>query len=385
MVIKKNSDCFVLALGELRDKKFESDYFYNEISSALKYIKAGIIFLAALFLLFIIPDYFLIQDSGTFTIILIIRAAFFVLVIFLYIGLGYLKNYTVLVKWFTAYEILASLSFLYICYIYESPNLLIQSFGVIIIISIVFLVPNRWINMILVSVGLSMGFFVHAVYYLREFTFNEITAAAVFISLVIILNSVSSYKINYYKRLDYLNSRKLKKLAATDPLTGIYNRARFNEELEKSTAISKRYNTNLSLVIFDLDDLKTINDNYGHLCGDKVIVSITKIVLDAIRETDIFVRWGGDEFMILLPNTQEQQAVKLTERISMLISENAFHNVGHVSCSFGVVSLEESDDHDSFLHRADKMLYLAKRSGKNTVMSKNFPPNETHSQLLIDL
>ena len=385
MEIKKNSDLFVLSLGELKDKQLERDYVYNEIRGALKHIKAAILFLAALYLLFIVPDYFLTQDSGIFNIILINRATFFVLVLFLFIGIGYLKNYAALVKWFTAYEILVSLSFLYICYIYESPTFLIQSLGVIIIISIVFLVPNRWINMVLISVGLSASFFAISVYHIKHYTFNEISAAAVFISLVILLNSISSYRINYYKRLEYLNSRKLEKLAATDPLTGIYNRAKFNEELEKNTAISKRYKTKLSLVIFDLDNLKTINDNYGHLYGDKIIVGITKIVLGAIRETDVFARWGGDEFMILLPNTSEQQAVKLTERINMLVSEKAFNNVGHVSCSFGVVSLEESDDHNSFLHRADKMLYLAKRSGKNTVMSKNFPANEAHSQLLIDL
>ncbi len=103
---------------------------------------------------------------------------------------------------------------------------------------------------------------------------------------------------------------EIRKISITDALTGLYNRLKFNEELEKELVRSKRYNTFCSLIIFDIDHFKKINDTYGHSAGDVVLINIAGLVRDLLRETDVFCRWGGEEFAIICPNTDKQAAFK---------------------------------------------------------------------------
>jgi two-component system cell cycle response regulator len=357
-----------ILFGEFRNRTLEQKYLNHEIGSSLKYVKLIIIMTGILFFLFFIPDYFMAGSKQIFYKILLIRSGFFVMVLLFSWKIQYFKSCYSLVNWITAFEILASLSFLYICYSYESPTFLRQSFGVILIILIVFWLPNRWINMVLISAGLIIGFFVYSTFHFREaITSIEISAAAFYIMLIVIMSSITSCKNNYFKRIQYLNSKRLIELSAIDPLTGVYNRAKFDKELEKWVAISKRYRTPLSLIIFDIDNLKIINDNYGHLVGDQILIVITKIIRNAIRETDLLARWGGDEFMLLLTNTSEEDAVQLAQRLRKLIAGHKFGKIGYVSGSFGVTMLAEDEDSTSFFYRADQMLYLAKKAGKNQV------------------
>lgn len=366
---KQDYDNSSIYLGEFKDKELEMEFFNYEIINALKYIKPILLILGTLYLSFIVPDYFLIKDDNVFKYILINRVGIILLIILLYLRIKKFKNYILLTYWFTAYEMIISLSFLLIFYKYESPDFLIQVLGVITIILSIFLIPNKWIYMIFTSLTVSISFLLFSVYYLKDIEFPQFSAGIVYTSLVIILSGISSYRMNYYKRIQYINSKKLTKMSMTDALTGIYNRAKFDEELVRLVEISRRYNTPLSLVIFDIDDFKIINDSYGHLTGDKVIVDTVKIVMKAMRRTDVFARWGGDEFAIILPNTQRDEAIDMTARLRVRISEYVFDKVEYISCSFGVVLLEEDDDIETFLHRADQRVYLAKDAGKNIVIS----------------
>ncbi len=359
----------LIVCGEFQDRKLEQEFFNVEIGSSLKYVRTILIMAGTLFLLFLIPDYFMIENKQIFYKILLTRSVFFILVLLFSRRIQYFKNCYSLVYWITAFEILASVSFLFICYSYETPTFLLQSFGVVLIMLIVFWVPNRWINMVLVSAGLITGFFVFSIFHFREtITSTEISAAAFYVLLIAIMSSIFSCKINYFKRLQYLHCKQLLELSATDPLTGVYNRVKFDKEFKRWVAISNRYHTPLSLIIFDLDDLKRINDSYGHLVGDQILIVVTRIIRNAIRETDLLARWGGDEFMLLLANTKEQEAVQLAQRIRKLIAGHKFGEVGHVSGSFGVAMLAGNEDFKSFFCRADQALYLAKKAGKNQVM-----------------
>jgi diguanylate cyclase (GGDEF)-like protein len=170
-----------------------------------------------------------------------------------------------------------------------------------------------------------------------------------------------------YLTLTYIQKENLIKLSLTDSLSGISNRVKFEQELDKWYELSKRYKTPLTLIIFDIDNFKSINDLYGHLAGDGVIISITKLISKTIRKTDIFARWGGDEFVILLPNTSKDSALELAERLRKIISEIFVEKQGCLSCSFGVVSLEAYDTLNSFIKRADEKMYESKKFGKNTV------------------
>jgi diguanylate cyclase (GGDEF)-like protein len=169
--------------------------------------------------------------------------------------------------------------------------------------------------------------------------------------------------------LDVINQLIMEKerLAETDPLTKIYNRLKFDNIFISEILRAQRYETALSLIMFDIDNFKQINDNYGHHVGDEVLIETTKVVSGNIRETDIFARLGGEEFAILTPNTDMEYARKLSERLRAAIESAICKEMLTVTCSFGVAEFREGDTADTLSKRADKALYEAKKSGKNRV------------------
>lgn len=158
-------------------------------------------------------------------------------------------------------------------------------------------------------------------------------------------------------------------LARVDSLTGALNRTAFEEILNREIKKAERYGGDLSLILFDIDNFKQINDTYGHLFGDQVLKRVASIVSENIRETDIFARWGGEEFMILLPNTGISKAVAVAEKLRRMIEAYRFGEDLTVTVSFGVVSFTNGDDSVRLILKADKALYRAKEKGKNRVES----------------
>lgn len=157
--------------------------------------------------------------------------------------------------------------------------------------------------------------------------------------------------------------------ARIDYLTGIYNRLMFNELLEAELQRARRYTSDLSLIMFDLDHFKRINDTYSHTMGDHVLKEIAQLVSDNIRAHDIFSRWGGEEFMVLIPKTDRGQAVILAEKLRSLCEHHDFGNGLQVTASFGVTQFKSGDNTESFSSRVDEALYLAKSNGRNRVES----------------
>lgn len=175
--------------------------------------------------------------------------------------------------------------------------------------------------------------------------------------------------VNYAKL-----SKKLKesvetitKLSVTDSLTQIFNRIKFHEELSNFIVLHKRYKTEISIVMFDIDHFKKINDIYGHDIGDKVLKELCMIVKTELRETDIFARWGGEEFMILLPSTSIINAEELAHRLNKTVEGFSFIKDKVVTCSFGVTEFLYADTIETFTKRVDDALYKAKNEGRNTV------------------
>ncbi len=162
-------------------------------------------------------------------------------------------------------------------------------------------------------------------------------------------------------------SKRLKELSCTDALTRIYNRMAFNDMLQTELNRAQRYKTEMSLIMFDIDHFKRINDTHGHLTGDDVLKAMVALVLREIRNVDIFARWGGEEFMILAPETSPTASHELAERLCAAIAGHPFPLVGRVTASFGVAPLRAGDDGDTLLKRADDALYRAKESGRNRV------------------
>jgi len=166
-------------------------------------------------------------------------------------------------------------------------------------------------------------------------------------------------------------SNLLEYQASHDKLTGLFNRNKFDEIYSKELKRAKRYNNNLSMILFDIDNFKSVNDNFGHQIGDEVLKEISKVLLNNIRETDICVRWGGEEFLILLPQTDLFGAQAVAEKLRTNIKEEPLTQKQLIiTASFGVSQMNELDDENLFVSRCDKLLYKAKNSGKDIVVAQ---------------
>jgi len=171
------------------------------------------------------------------------------------------------------------------------------------------------------------------------------------------------HDISEQKRLE----AELERLATHDRLTGIYNRAKLYELLETAREEYERYGTPFSVIMFDIDHFKVINDTHGHGVGDAVLREITRRVSSALRETDRFGRWGGEEFLIVAGHTDREHTVHLAERVREVVAARPFESAGVVTASLGVAEMREEESLEHLEERADKALYTAKRNGRNQV------------------
>lgn len=159
----------------------------------------------------------------------------------------------------------------------------------------------------------------------------------------------------------------LRKMATTDTLTGVFNRGKFNAVLDDEIKRVERYPAPLSLILFDIDHFKRINDTFGHQVGDAVLVRLAKLVAKKIRAQDIFARWGGEEFVILAPGSNLENTRQLAEKLRNSIEKQNFTKAVNVTCSFGIAELRQDENADSLTKRADDALYRAKENGRNLV------------------
>jgi diguanylate cyclase (GGDEF)-like protein/PAS domain S-box-containing protein len=159
----------------------------------------------------------------------------------------------------------------------------------------------------------------------------------------------------------------LARLATTDTLTGVWNRRHFEEVADAERTRALRYNQALSLLILDVDHFKSINDRYGHPTGDQVLIALTKLVGGALRQADVLARWGGEEFVVIMPHCAAPEAMLLAEKLRALTAAHVFPDVGTVTASFGAAELKPDEPLDAWFKRVDLALYAAKTSGRNRV------------------
>lgn len=163
--------------------------------------------------------------------------------------------------------------------------------------------------------------------------------------------------------------KEMSDLANIDQLTKLANRRSIDERIKLEFSRSVRHKCIFSLIIFDVDNFKTINDIYGHPLGDKVLVTIAELTNERLRDIDLCGRWGGEEFLIICSETEVEGATILAENIRQTIEIYEFPVVGKVTCSFGVSSYKNTDKCPAdALKRADDLMYEAKKTGKNKVL-----------------
>ena len=161
---------------------------------------------------------------------------------------------------------------------------------------------------------------------------------------------------------------KMYSLALIDQLTQIYNRSSFYEFANKQVAKRRRNNEKLSVAMIDIDYFKKVNDTFGHSAGDLILKDLAKIVLGSIRTYDVFARFGGEEFILLLPDTGIDVAETVLERVRKNVEEYDFPEVGNVTISIGISEINLEEEIDAAIKRADEALYEAKATGRNKVV-----------------
>lgn len=174
----------------------------------------------------------------------------------------------------------------------------------------------------------------------------------------------------FYRARVVAAERRLLQMATTDPLTGLANRSQFHVRAVTEIARCKRGQQPVSLLLADVDFFKRINDEYGHEVGDKVLVRLAELMRHTLRETDVLARWGGEEFIALLPDSDEASALGLAERVCRAVAAVHIDVDGRalsVTMSFGVASCEDVEDLQPATARADLALYASKRGGRNCV------------------
>ncbi|WP_114327405.1 GGDEF domain-containing protein [Candidatus Colwellia aromaticivorans] len=177
--------------------------------------------------------------------------------------------------------------------------------------------------------------------------------------------------INHPKRTTLEHFDSLVNHSTIDRLTGLFNRNCFNDTLTHLLALTQREDSELSLVLLDLDDFKLVNDTYGHQMGDMVLHKFGRLLSSAIRKSDIALRYGGEEFVILMPNTNHKDALMLSNRIRLNVKNTPFRENGtnlHISISGGLaVYPTHAKTADELIYFADSALYRAKGAGKNNI------------------
>jgi diguanylate cyclase (GGDEF)-like protein len=346
----------------LKEIKYEEEYQKSNINH---YIPVPLIF-GAFFFILIFFDYLLSENNGL-QIILIWRSIFLILSISFYLYRRFLLPDKYIYICNTIYEVIALLIFLTIAFNHRPFNYWIEYIELIIFFLVIFfLIPNNLTNKSIITLTASIIFL-----YLSTTKINvdiEYKISYILAIAIIIICIYASYLIEKLQRQNSLKQKKLEYLSIIDPLTGIYNRRKFYFELEKQINTVKRYCESLSLIMLDVDHFKEINDQYGHLFGDKVLRELSKMIKKEIRIVDTFARIGGEEFVILLPKTPKKDAINLAERLRKRIKSYKIDGQIDLTCSFGVVEYTDGDS-DKFMKNLDDLLYKAKQRGRNQVVA----------------
>jgi diguanylate cyclase (GGDEF)-like protein len=168
-------------------------------------------------------------------------------------------------------------------------------------------------------------------------------------------------------------TRDLEELASRDPLTELYNRRYFGDVIGREFAVAERYDADMTCLMFDLDRFKEANDLFGHRTGDAILISLARAIAGELRESDVAARFGGDEFIVLLPQTSADAAAMLVERITQRFAEETAKALPEVptGVSVGVASLRttRAKSAEALIHEADVALYAAKEGGRSRTMS----------------
>lgn len=195
----------------------------------------------------------------------------------------------------------------------------------------------------------------------------EYISHSIWMIVSLLFGATGGYLIHQSKKETFEKVLELQTLVTTDTLTGLHNRAKLDSILTQELERAKRYNFNIGILILDIDYFKSINDTHGHLVGDEVLIEVSNTLKQNIRSSDYIFRWGGEEFIILCLEVNQDSLISFAEEIRLKIEEVEFDKVGKKTISIGASINTNDDTYSSILQRADQALYKSKKSGRNKV------------------
>lgn len=202
--------------------------------------------------------------------------------------------------------------------------------------------------------------------YFRDET-HIVVLLLVLIGIVNILNYKRHWELFIKENQIHEMNQKLVEISQVDELTGLFNRRKVLEELENYIALAKKYSNDFCVVMIDLDNFKRVNDKYGHIEGDNTLRNFSGIVKSNLRKNDIFGRWGGEEFIIIIPDSKKDDAFSFVDRIRETIANYDFKKIGKLTFSAGICEFVPEYTDDKLIGNADFALYLSKQLGRNQV------------------
>lgn len=189
-----------------------------------------------------------------------------------------------------------------------------------------------------------------------------------FVALMVIFFEKSIRRLLHkYEEKQQGYNKQLRQLSITDQLTGLYNRLHLDNIFLAEIQKAKRYERPFSIIVLDFDHFKNINDNHGHQAGDSVLIELAKVLKAYVRTTDTPGRWGGEEFLIICPETTLSGALQLAENLRAIIEKRTFNIIVNTTSSFGIATFRPGDSEELMMERADSALYRAKELGRNRV------------------
>ena len=356
-------------LGEFRDPCAESAFRHDFFNTYKKFSSLIIAAIGAMILLFVVFDIYITKNTDHLPLTLPIRIFAFLVCMFTSFAIGKTKNTNIIQILIVAAHSLVVIAFQSILFINENHSFQSQFLTFILIVFAISLTPSRWI-ITLIFVPLVVTFFSALVptYYDVGFNVGLWIECIVYLAISGTIGIFSCYSLQILWRKQFITKLELEESSITDSLTQIYNRYKFDSLLDSHVKNSLTSGNTFSLIMYDIDNFKTFNDKYGHMVGDKILISLSRIVSDNIRKTDYFARWGGEEFIVLLPDTEINAASLIAEKLRVLIATNDVSMDLRLTVSLGVATFTPNDDVDSIIRKVDSALYQAKNEGKNKVV-----------------
>ena len=336
------------------------------MAASLPIFRIFAVFTSAFNLFLLIPDLINLNGQSVWPLILV-RAVYSLVVLsslFWIIRLGSFFSRAIVTSLF---EFIAVIIFLFVFRLYPQADYLIQMLGVMAIILVTLIIPNIWLLSVGISVMAAAGFIIQAKLSIADLASNYLYVGMVYLAFEIVVGALFALYFLRFQYREFVAKTELERIYSTDPLTKIGNRVKLEEEADKWLASCEKDNQPLCLALLDVDNLKKINDSHGHLVGDTVLYETAQILRAKLRKKDVCVRWGGDEFILLLPNMSVDQARDLTMKIKDAITSFEFSARLAISCSFGIAQMQRGQSLEQLIAQADASMYLAKEHGKNTI------------------